>query len=373
MNLGTRTLDTGFRPVIDNTVRAVTTSPDGSTVYAGGDFLTVNASAHQYLVSLTRSGALNSTVFGLNTDYQVLGLDTNDNGSRVFAAVGGAGNQVASFNPATGSRQRRQRADGDVQAVAYDAGNVYFGFHEGFELDLTRRLLVADANSGALEPAFRPTVNSFYGVWALAATSRGVVAGGEFTTVSSVSAGRFAFFDANAGSTPPTVTTVVASNQSWRYFDTGQAPSGWSGAGFTDSSWKSGRAQLGYGDGDEATVIGYGPSSTSKYPAAYFRTTFTWNGATATRVVANLLADDGAVVYLNGTEVARDNMPTGTITYNTLAASGRSGTTETTTRSFTLPTGSLRQGTNVVAVEVHQDTRTSSDLSMQMSVQVTTG
>ena len=76
-----------------------------------------------------------------------------------------------------------------------------------------------------------------------------------------------------------------------------------------------------------------------------------------------MVADDGAVVHVNGVEVLRDNMPTGTVTGTTRAASNRSGSAENAARSFTIPTSAVRLGTNTIAVEVHQDSSTSSDLS----------
>ena len=194
IRLPARTVDTGFRPVLDNTVNAITTSPDGTAVYVGGNFLTVNGVARRYLVRLDTAGAPSAAVFAMSTNYPVLALDTNDNGTRVYAGIGGGGNQVASFSSTTGTKYWRVHTDGDVQAVAFYGGNVFFGFHEGYVGDTTVKLLAADAGSGALEPAFRPSINSFYGVWALGATDRGVVAGGEFTVVNRVSAGRLAYF-----------------------------------------------------------------------------------------------------------------------------------------------------------------------------------
>ena len=63
--------------------------------------------------------------------------------------------------------------------------------------------------------------------------------------------------------------------------------------------------------------------------------------------------DDGVVVYVNGTQVARSNMPSGTIRYDTLASSSIDGSAETTYVSFQI-TASLVNGTNVIAAEVHQ-------------------
>jgi len=42
-----------------------------------------------------------------------------------------------------------------------------------------------------------------------------------------------------------------------------------------DSSWAQGNAQLGYGDGDEATVVSFGPNASTKYRTTYFRRSIT--------------------------------------------------------------------------------------------------
>lgn len=371
LSQATRALDTSFNPVVDGTVLAVTASPDGSRVFAGGAFLTIDGQARNYLAGLTAAGELTGPAFANDANYPVLALDANETGSRVYAAVGGAGNQAAAFNVTTGARLWRQRADGDVQAVTYHGGNVYFGFHEGFGGDASLRLLAADAGTGQLENAFRPPINSYWGIRALDATDRGVLAGGEFTNVKGVEVGRAAFFDALDGPTPPQVSTLVPAGAAWKYRDNGVQAAGWTTASYDDATWSTGNAELGYGDGDEDTVVGFGPSTTSKYRTTWFRHRFTWDGShAANQVIAEVLADDGAVLYLNGQEVARDNMPTGTITSTTLAASNRSGTAEATFRSFTLPAAALQQGANTLAVEVHQDAASSSDLSLDLSLRV---
>ena len=81
-------------------------------------------------------------------------------------------------------------------------------------------------------------------------------------------------------------------------------------------------------------------------------------------LVLDVRRDDGVVIYLNGVEVVRDNMPGGTITATTPASVAIAGTDESTFRRFTLSTGSLRAGTNVLAIEVHQSSVGSSDVSL---------
>ena len=69
-----------------------------------------------------------------------------------------------------------------MQAVKYFAGTVYCGFHDAFQQgDETLKLLAADAVTGALDPDFRPLINSFLGVRSIDVTSGGVVIGGNFT------------------------------------------------------------------------------------------------------------------------------------------------------------------------------------------------
>jgi hypothetical protein len=86
----------------------------------------------------------------------------------------------------------------------------------------------------------------------------------------------------------------------------------WRSPNFDDSSWASGPAELGYGDGGEATVVSYGPNPGSKYITTYFRRAFSVaNAADFQGLTLRVKRDDGVVVYLNGNEVYRDNIPAG--------------------------------------------------------------
>ena len=71
-------------------------------------------------------------------------------------------------------------------------------------------------------------------------------------------------------------SVLVPTGAVWKYLDTGaDQGTAWRAAAFNDSGWKTGAAELGYGDGDEATLVAYGPNSTSKYTTTYFRHAFT--------------------------------------------------------------------------------------------------
>jgi tartrate-resistant acid phosphatase type 5 len=163
-------------------------------------------------------------------------------------------------------------------------------------------------------------------------------------------------------------TTLVAAGSTWKYYDKGTDPgSGWEKTWDMDSSWASGQAQLGYGDGDEATVVSYGPNDSSKHVTNYFRQIFNASGSYS-GLKLRLLRDDGAVVYLNGTEVFRSNMPSGTITATTLAAVGVGDAGETTYDEAVITPAFLLNGQNLLAVEVHQSDRTSTDLSFDLEL-----
>jgi hypothetical protein len=163
---------------------------------------------------------------------------------------------------------------------------------------------------------------------------------------------------------------LVAPGSTWKYLDDGSNQgSAWRSLAFDDSLWASGSAQLGYGDGDEATVVSYGPNSNSKYITTYFRQEFTVvNPGSVVALTANLVDDDGSVVYINGVEVVRNNMPGGTIGYLTQAVSAVGSSTENNIGSWNLSPGVLVAGTNIVAVEIHQASGTSSDISFDLEL-----
>jgi hypothetical protein len=171
-----------------------------------------------------------------------------------------------------------------------------------------------------------------------------------------------------ASSTQP--VTLIATGSVWKYLDNGsEQATAWRFAGFNDSAWASGPAQLGYGDGDEATAVSYGPNASAKYTTTYFRKTFTVTDPSQFAALSiNLLRDDGAVVYLNGVEIIRSNMPGGTISASMLAASAIAGADESTFYTFTVSPSTLFSGNNVIAVEIHQDRLDSSDISFDLEL-----
>lgn len=159
---------------------------------------------------------------------------------------------------------------------------------------------------------------------------------------------------------------LIALGSTWRYLDKGtDQGTNWQARLFNDGSWSNGVAQLGYGDGDEVTVVGYGPDAGNKYITTYFRRAFTvLNPSEFTNVVASLVYDDGAVVYLNGQELFRTNMPAGPINYLTLSAAP----IEDLLATYNFSPELLLTGTNVIAVEIHQQGPGSSDISFNFGL-----
>lgn len=160
---------------------------------------------------------------------------------------------------------------------------------------------------------------------------------------------------------------LIPLGSTWKYYDGASAPGAtWNELGFTDSSWAQGPAQLGYGDGSINTTISYGTDANNKRITAYFRHSFTVADASQiNQLDLELMRDDGGVVYLNGVEIYRSNMPSGTISDSTLALDA-TGTESTLHLSTLTPGATLVNGTNVVAVEIHQQSVTSSDLRMDL-------
>ena len=159
--------------------------------------------------------------------------------------------------------------------------------------------------------------------------------------------------------------TLLPSRSVWRYRD--NEVTGWERTSFADSTWRTGAGQLGAGDGDETTVVN---RLAPAHPVDWFRTYFTVADRTkVTALTLSMMADDGAVVYLNGAKAVSDNMNWG----GTAAASARTGAAESQYRNFSLPVGSLLNGSNTLAVAVFQTTSSDADVSFDASVTASVG
>ena len=166
---------------------------------------------------------------------------------------------------------------------------------------------------------------------------------------------------------------IVKLNDTWRYYDKGEAPANWKATGFNDSSWSSGTAPLGYGMTGVKTTVSYGSDAENKHPTTYFRKTIKL-ASTPTRsdvFLLNYQVDDGFVVYVNGQEAGRYNMPSGNITYNSYSSSYAESTPLTGT--INMSSSLFKSGDNVIAVEIHNNKASSSDQFWAGEVYTTMG
>jgi hypothetical protein len=175
-----------FNPNLSGKANAVAIAPNGGTVYLGGNFLTVGGQTRRYLAAVNPgTGAPTSAVFDQAGDV-ILDISVSDDGSRVFGAGGGGFNSAAAWNATGGRPVWTVRANGDVQAVRYSNGNLYFGFHDGYNGNTRLRLLAADAGTGTVEQAFQPISGGTPGPVALDADGSYLVVGGRFPRMGAI-------------------------------------------------------------------------------------------------------------------------------------------------------------------------------------------
>lgn len=179
---------------------------------------------------------------------------------------------------------------------------------------------------------------------------------------------KFKNWEINTGSVRDTFFLPKESN--WKYNDNGVFPgSDWNTASYNDASWPYGQGILGYGDNNEATVLDFGPDEQNKTTSYYFRGEIEISDISRfSDFKIGLLRDDGAVIYINGAEVLRDNMPEGLIEMNTFASSFAGNEDESTYFSFPLSSSYFQTGTNTIAIEIHQNSLTSSDLKFDLEL-----
>lgn len=151
------------------------------------------------------------------------------------------------------------------------------------------------------------------------------------------------------------VSVLVKGGDNWKYFDGGvDWGTNWTRPDFDDSGWSNGPARFGFGDKVFATAIGYG-SSTNKFPTTYLRRSIVVPAnVTFTNLVLRLAQRGGSVVWLNGQELWRTNLPTGPIAYTNLAlpySSSFDGPYQF--NAIKVDAAKLLPGTNVLAEELH--------------------
>jgi lysophospholipase L1-like esterase len=165
-------------------------------------------------------------------------------------------------------------------------------------------------------------------------------------------------------------TVLVNGGAVWKYRDTGEDLGiSWSQTDFDDSGWSNGIARFGYGDPATATIVSFGVDPTNKFTTTYFRRNFVlpWNFV-ITNLNFRLARSDGAVVWLNGQEVYRVNLPDGLPLYTNLALTAMTGFTSHVFYQMNVPVTGVPAGTNLLAVEIHPSSATNSSLGFDMEL-----
>ena len=172
--------------------------------------------------------------------------------------------------------------------------------------------------------------------------------------------------------TDSAMTPLIIGGSTWKYSDQGlDLGTNWSQPDFDDSAWSQGAGRLGYNVGGVTTTVGYGTNSTNKYITTYFRHEFVVPGGISyTSLSVRLNRADGAVVWLNGQELYRVNLPAGPITYETQATTVVNGAMDVANTYYptNLPIVSLPAGTNVIAVEIHKNSPAVASLTFDLEL-----
>lgn len=175
---------------------------------------------------------------------------------------------------------------------------------------------------------------------------------------------------------------LLQRNAEWKYFDQGQDLTTVWRSTYDDSSWESGFAPFGYKDngssiattefGPLGTIVDYGTDKKLKHRTTYFRTNLQVNKDQIDgygQILGTFGIDDGAVLYVNGHEVRRIGMPEGEITYDMKATSSKDLPVIYGDVDLTEPLKTyLQDGNNEIAVEIHQQSDSSSDLYFDMEL-----
>ena len=156
---------------------------------------------------------------------------------------------------------------------------------------------------------------------------------------------------------------LLEAGADWKYLaDGSDQGDAWRQPLFDDALWNVGASELGYGDGDEATVVGF--DGDNKPLTTYYRRSFAVRDvASIDQLTLHVLRDDGAVVFLNGVEIVRDNVPFDA-DFDTPASADTTGDDERVFHIFAINPDLLVEGKNLLAIEIHQFSADSPDLSM---------
>lgn len=168
----------------------------------------------------------------------------------------------------------------------------------------------------------------------------------------------------NKSSPPISYKTIIPRDADWQYIVPSSDPgNAWKNRGFDAQGWLSGIAGFGFGDNDDSTVL-------DKIRSVFIRKEFMLKDINSiAEIVLSIDYDDGFVAYINGREVARSNIGTATnVPFNYLTGTAKEAVMFSggVPENFVIRnTGEfLVEGSNVIAIQCHNNSASSSDLSL---------
>jgi hypothetical protein len=166
---------------------------------------------------------------------------------------------------------------------------------------------------------------------------------------------------------------LISFGSEWFYLDDGSDQGvAWQATDFDDSAWLAGNGPLGYGDAILNTTVEFGADAANKYITTYFRREFTVpNPAPGSDLILRYLRDDGVAIYLNGTEINRNNLAANA-SFQALAIGAIANEDETAIQTDFVPASLLLPGRNIITAEIHQSALNSSDLIFDLSLSTMT-
>lgn len=178
---------------------------------------------------------------------------------------------------------------------------------------------------------------------------------------------------ATPASAETTVQTVVPfASTGWKYYRGTTAPaSTWK---TSPAAWATGTAPLGFGTNTGALGTTLPNTFTTKPLASYFQKSFSLSTVPAAGITLTTWADDGVIVYVNGTEAVRKNLKAGTVTHNTTWATAAPQTpaAKSSKITVTVPASALKVGANLIAAQVQSNWRNTHNVTFDAQLTAAT-
>ena len=155
---------------------------------------------------------------------------------------------------------------------------------------------------------------------------------------------------------------IIKSGDEWFFYEDGSLDTKWFLNSTDYKNWKKGITPIGYGDKKVVTNISFGSDENKKHIVKYFKKSVTLHDPNEYLAYGfQFKRDDGIIIYVNGKEVYRNNLPLGTLTDNTLAIHRIDSDKESEILFSILDVEKFKKGSNIISIAIHQASQSSSD------------